>query len=63
MADKGHRRIGTHLEEHQDEYSNFYDYSTSYNEVRKRRGILKIMLSSVEFTFGGNGRSRRCGKS
>lgn len=33
MKDRGHTLIGTHLEEHVEEYEPFYDYTMSYQEL------------------------------
>lgn len=48
MDDKGHRRIGTHLDEHAEEYEEFYDYSTSYKELNLPTAAVAMLAGADE---------------
>eukprot|EP01054_Gregarina_sp_Poly1_P009396 Gregarina_sp_Poly_1__9395@NODE_587_length_7368_cov_122_746473_g453_i0_p3_GENE_NODE_587_length_7368_cov_122_746473_g453_i0NODE_587_length_7368_cov_122_746473_g453_i0_p3_ORF_typecomplete_len406_score61_11zfC2H2_2/PF12756_7/5_7e02zfC2H2_2/PF12756_7/8_7e26zfC2H2_4/PF13894_6/1_6e03zfC2H2_4/PF13894_6/0_0047zfC2H2_11/PF16622_5/0_04zfC2H2_6/PF13912_6/0_018Kinesin_assoc/PF16183_5/95Kinesin_assoc/PF16183_5/1_9zfC2H2_jaz/PF12171_8/4_2e03zfC2H2_jaz/PF12171_8/0_17OrsD/PF12013_8/7e02OrsD/PF12013_8/0_7zfC2H2_3 len=43
MIDSGHTRIGTHLEEHEVEYEDFYDYITSFKELNIPDSVKQLL--------------------
>lgn len=53
MNDAGHRRVGTHLEDHVDEYTPFYDYSNSYLELNLPEEVKSqlIAIANGEMKF------------
>lgn len=48
MNDCGHRHIGRHLEEHKTEYEDFYDYSTSYKELRIPAELVSTIQNAID---------------